>query len=55
LILSIGHKLTTPFLCIGHEAGVDQVNQPYVVDDSGDHASMIEAFDAKRFHGSILP
>ena len=43
------------FLCIGHEACVDQVNQPYVVDDSGDHASMFEAFDAKRFHGLILP
>ena len=43
------------FLCMGHEACVDHVNQPYVADDSGDHASMIEAFEAKWFHGSILP
>jgi hypothetical protein len=48
-----GHGLTRPEHCwwIGHQAGVNHVNQAYVFDDRSDDASVVEAFHLTFFHG----
>ena len=42
-------------VCIGHETGVDPVHEAQVFDDSGNHPSMLQAFDANRCHAGLLP